>query len=141
MGRNGALIRRKMEPQKIASHNPPRQKHAEEGLDRLNCVVSFLCKRYRTSVGMAIGRHISVLLHHLPHLSCQPHSLQMQSTPLAVPLIGLGGVTNDLSGLSGGPLSWRYSGRHPVLSWSGSVKTYDCANLGTVLRGIRDDAS
>ena len=85
------------------------------GLDRLNCVAFFPCKRSRTFVGTAIGRHISTLPHHPPHLPRQPRSLRMQSTSVAALLIGLRGVRGGLSVPSGGPLSGRCSETHPAL--------------------------
>lgn len=100
---------------KIRSHDPLRKRRCGGDLDRLNCVVFFLYKRSRTSVGMAIDRHILAPHHHSLHLPCRPRSLQIQSIPMAEPLIGLSDVTNDLSGLSGGPSCGRCSGTHPAL--------------------------
>ena len=100
---------------KIISHDRSRKRRCGGDLDRLNCVAFSLCKRSRTSVEMAIDRHISTLHHRPLHLPRQPHSLRKQSMPMAEPLIGQSGTGDDLSGLSGGPSYGQCSGTHPAL--------------------------
>ena len=93
----------------------------EEGLDDLNCVAFFPCKRCRTSVGMAIDRHISAPHHLLLHLPYQPHFLRILRTSAAELLIEGSDVRNGPSGLSGGPLYGLCSGTHPALPFRRKV--------------------
>ena len=100
---------------KIISHDRSRKRRCGGVSNRLNCVVFFLYKRSRTSVEMAIGRHILAPHHHPLRLPCQPHFPRTLSIPMAGLLIGLSGTTNDLSVPSGGPSCGRCSGTNPAL--------------------------